>query len=55
MGAVTRHVAQGRIQVTTYTYKPTPIIVINDHAGDMVTLLGVAASSLTANNFSFKA
>jgi probable HAF family extracellular repeat protein len=29
--------------------------VINDHAGDTVTLLGVAASSLTANNFSFKA
>jgi hypothetical protein len=29
--------------------------VINDHAGDTVTLLGVAASSLTANNFSLKA
>jgi hypothetical protein len=29
--------------------------VINDHAGDTVTLLGVTASSLTANNFSFKA
>ena len=29
--------------------------VINDHAGDTVTLTGVAASSLTAHNFSFKA
>jgi hypothetical protein len=29
--------------------------VINDHAGDTVTLFGVAASKLTANNFSFKA
>ena len=27
--------------------------VINDHAGDTVTLTGVAASSLTAHNFHF--